>query len=72
MACLRLFTFRFPRDFSLPCLYSRITLPTLLWALRLYLRWPFLLEADEDERKRVDLFLLEVDREVPRCDMLRL
>ena len=38
MACLRLFTLLRPPDFSLPCLYSLITLPTLFCALLEYLR----------------------------------
>lgn len=69
IACLRLFTFAPPPDFSLPCLYSCIALPTLLCALRLYLRPPALLELLEDERERLD-FLAAVEREVPRCDVL--
>ena len=69
IACLRLFTLRLPRDFSLPCLYSRMTLPTLLCALRLYLRWP-LLELVEEERERLDFFLAAVERDV-REDLLR-
>jgi hypothetical protein len=39
----------------LPCLYSRITLPTLVCALLLYLR-PLLLEEDA----RVDFFFAAV------------
>ena len=71
IACLRLFTFRLPLDFSLPCLYSRMTLPTLLWALRLYLRCALLLELlEDDERERLVRFLAAVDLEVPRCEVL--
>ena len=65
IACLRLFTLRLPPDFSLPCLYSRMTLPTLLCALRLYLR-RLLLELLEDaERERLDFFLADVECAVP-------
>lgn len=71
MACLRLFTFRLPPDFNLPCLYSCMTLPTFFCALRPYLRW-LLLELLE-ERERLDFFLLEPERVVLRCDdLLRL
>lgn len=67
IACLRLFTLRWPRDFNLPCLYSCMTLPTFFPALRLYLRCPLLLELlDEAERDRVDFFLAVV----PRCPVL--
>src|SRR6185437_16767624 len=55
MACLRLFTLRLPPDFSLPCLYSRITLPTLVCAFLLYLRPLLELLADFAP---VDFFLL--------------
>lgn len=68
IACFRFFTLRLPADFSLPPLYSRMTLPTLFSALRLYLRCPLLLELEEDER--LDFFLAEVERPVLRCDDL--
>lgn len=72
IACLRLFTLLLPPDFSLPCLYSRMTLPTLVCALRLYLR--LLLELPlVDECERLDFFLAEVEVAIPRCeDLLRL
>ena len=68
MACLRLLTFARPRDFSSPCLYSRMTLPTFFWALLPYLR-PELLEwlALDDERERLD-FLAAADRVPARAD----
>jgi hypothetical protein len=62
MAWLRLFTLALPRDFSFPCLYSRITLPTLFCALLLYLR-PELLDD-----VRLDFFFAEAVRE---DDLLR-
>ena len=47
-----------------------MTLPTLLCALRLYLRWPLL---DEVEWELLDFFFGELERDVPRCeDLLRL
>ena len=70
IACLRLFTLRLPPDFNLPCLYSCITLPTLFCALLLYLRCPPELLLDDDERERLDFFFAEVDRDVPRCEVL--
>jgi hypothetical protein len=66
IACLRLFTFRFPPDFSLPLLYSRMTLPTLLCAFRLYFRPRPLELVLEEALVRFDLFLGEVERDVPR------
>jgi len=64
-----------PPDLSLSDLYSRITLPTLLWALLLYLR-PLLLE--EEDEGWVDFFFAAVlarrplaeERRVPLFELL--
>lgn len=69
IACLRLFTLRRPPDFSLPCLYSCIALPTFFLALEPYLRRPELLELLDEELDRLDFFFA-LEREVPRCDDL--
>ena len=65
MACFLLFTLLLPPDFNLPCLYSFITLPTLVWALLLYLRPPL----EEEDCERLDFFLAEAER-LPLLEVL--
>jgi hypothetical protein len=49
-----------------------MALPTFFWAFLPYLRPALELLLDDDERERLDFFLAEVDRDVPRGEDLLL